>query len=79
MTYGTHNKQSTKFTENKRIEHIKEKKERIRQEQIEREEERLKGLSINLKNPDDIEIDENFGKKNKKRSKKKKHEISDSD
>lgn len=77
MEDGTYSKKSNNVRETYRVQHIKEKKDRLRQEQIEREEERQR--ESNKKKEGDIVIDEEFGKKNKKKSRKKKNEISDSD
>ena len=81
MENGTYNKKSNNHRESNRVDHIKAKKERLKEEQIEREGKRMMELSTKKKDSDEFEIDENFGKKNKnnKKSKKKKHEISDSD
>lgn len=76
MEEGLYNKHSKNFAEQKRIYHICEKKERLREEQIEREleKEKLQKVNPNI-NKDGIFVDPDFGKKNKNKGKKgkKKH------
>lgn len=80
MEDGTYVKKSKNVRETARVNDIKEKKERLKQEQIERDEAKKNEPKI-LKDGE-FEIDENFGKKNKNRSKKgkkNKHVDSESD
>jgi len=71
-----YSKHSKKFTEEKRIYHIIEKKQRLKAEQQEREIERAK---MQIKNPnvneEGICVDPDFGKKNKNKGKKGKKNV----
>lgn len=68
---GLYTKHSNKFTEQKRIYHILEKKERLKAEQIERETEKAKLNNVNPNvNEEGICVDPDFGKKNKNKGKK---------
>jgi len=79
---GLYNKHSNKLTEQKRIYHICEKKERLKREQMERELEREKTQKVNPNiNEEGLLVDPDFGKKNKNKGKKgkKKNKNADSD
>ncbi len=71
-----YSKHSNKFTEQKRIYHILEKKERLKAEQIERDSEREKMQNVNPNvNEEGIYVDPDFGKKNKNKGKKGKKKM----
>ena len=64
MEEGLYSKHSTKVSEVNRINHICEKKERLKAEQIERDLEKAKAQSIKSNvNEDGIFVDPEFGKK----------------